>query len=74
MLTSLPNLLTLSRIGLIPVLLLLLYLNEPWARWTTGIGGQVPRAPPRATTQSSRLQIACGLSHSTPYWDLRMNG
>ncbi len=34
MLTSLPNLLTLSRIGLIPVLLLLLYLNEPWARWT----------------------------------------
>ena len=34
MLTNLPNLLTLSRIGLIPVLLLLLYLNEPWARWT----------------------------------------
>ena len=34
MLTSLPNLLTLSRIGIIPVLLLLLYLNEPWARWT----------------------------------------
>ena len=33
MLTNLPNLLTLSRIGLIPVLLLLLYLNETWARW-----------------------------------------
>ena len=32
MLTSLPNLLTLSRIGVIPVLLLFLYLNEPWAR------------------------------------------
>jgi len=34
MLTSLPNLLTLSRIGIIPVLLLFLYLNQPWARWT----------------------------------------
>ena len=34
MLTSLPNLLTLSRIAVIPVLLLFLYLNEPWARWT----------------------------------------
>jgi cardiolipin synthase len=32
MLTSLPNLLTLSRIGVIPVLLLL-YLNQPWTRW-----------------------------------------
>ncbi len=33
MLTSLPNLLTLCRIGIIPVLLLFVYLNEPWARW-----------------------------------------
>lgn len=37
MLTSLPNLLTLSRIGVIPVVLLLVYLNEPWARWTAMI-------------------------------------
>ncbi len=34
MLTSLPNLLTLCRIGVIPVLLLFLYLNQPWARWS----------------------------------------
>jgi len=33
MVTSLPNLLTLSRIAAIPVLVLLLYLNEPWLRW-----------------------------------------
>jgi len=33
MLTSLPNLLTLCRIGAIPVVLLFLYLDEAWARW-----------------------------------------
>ncbi len=33
MLTSLPNLLTLYRIGIIPVLLVFLYVGEPWARW-----------------------------------------
>jgi cardiolipin synthase len=33
MLTSLPNLLTLSRIGAIPVLLALFYVEAPWVRW-----------------------------------------
>lgn len=33
MLTSPPNLLTLVRIGLIPVLLILLHLEGAWARW-----------------------------------------
>lgn len=33
MLTSLPNLLTLSRIALIPVLLALFFVNAPWAPW-----------------------------------------
>ena len=33
MLTSLPNLLTLSRIALIPVLLALFYVDAPWAPW-----------------------------------------
>lgn len=33
MLTNLPNLLTLYRIVIIPVLLAFLYVNEPWARW-----------------------------------------
>jgi len=33
MLTSLPNLLTLCRIGVIPLLILFLYLDRPWARW-----------------------------------------
>ncbi len=33
MLTSLPNLLTLSRIGAIPVLLALFYVEVPWVRW-----------------------------------------
>jgi cardiolipin synthase len=33
MLTSLPNILTLYRIGIIPVLLVLLYLDTGWSRW-----------------------------------------
>ena len=33
MLTNLPNLLTLSRIGAIPVLTLLLYFHSPFTRW-----------------------------------------
>ena len=33
MLTSLPNLLTLSRIIVIPPLVVLLYMDEHWARW-----------------------------------------
>ena len=33
MLTSLPNLLTLYRIGIIPVLLALMYLDTGWSRW-----------------------------------------
>ena len=33
MLTSLPNLLTLYRIAIIPVLLLFVYVNQDWARW-----------------------------------------
>lgn len=33
MLTSLPNLLTLSRIGVIPVLLALFYVEAAWVRW-----------------------------------------
>ena len=33
MLTSLPNLLTLARIMIIPVLVALLFINEPMARW-----------------------------------------
>ncbi len=38
MITSLPNLLTLSRIILIPVLLVLLYLDTPFFRWLV-LGG-----------------------------------
>jgi cardiolipin synthase len=34
MLLSLPNILTLCRIAVIPVLLLVLYLGTDWARWT----------------------------------------
>ncbi|HYC06007.1 MAG TPA: CDP-diacylglycerol--glycerol-3-phosphate 3-phosphatidyltransferase [Azospirillaceae bacterium] len=34
MLTSLPNLLTLSRIAVIPVILGLLFIPEAWAAWT----------------------------------------
>lgn len=33
MLTSLPNLLTLYRIGIIPVLLIVLYIDGVWGRW-----------------------------------------
>ncbi len=33
MLTSLPNLLTLYRIAIIPVLLVVLYIDTGWARW-----------------------------------------
>ena len=33
MLTSLPNMLTLSRIAIIPVLLALIYVNQPHSRW-----------------------------------------
>ncbi|MFQ5468554.1 MAG: CDP-alcohol phosphatidyltransferase family protein, partial [Kiloniellaceae bacterium] len=33
MLTSLPNLLTLSRIGAIPILVALLYAHDPLTRW-----------------------------------------
>ena len=33
MLTSLPNLLTLARIMIIPLLVALLFINEPVARW-----------------------------------------
>jgi cardiolipin synthase len=35
MLTSLPNLLTLSRIIVIPIIIGLFFVREPWAAWTT---------------------------------------
>ena len=38
MLTSLPNILTLSRIAVIPILLVLLYFDSPVLRWLTLIG------------------------------------
>jgi len=38
MLTSLPNLLTVSRIVIIPVLLILVYLDTPLCRWLTLFG------------------------------------
>ncbi|MGO1118702.1 CDP-diacylglycerol--glycerol-3-phosphate 3-phosphatidyltransferase [Rhodovibrionaceae bacterium A322] len=34
MLTNLPNLLTLARIGAIPLVVALLYSADPWARWS----------------------------------------
>ena len=33
MLTNLPNILTLSRIGVIPILALVIYVNQPATRW-----------------------------------------
>ncbi len=33
MLTNLPNLLTLSRIGVIPILAVVIYVNQPATRW-----------------------------------------
>ena len=38
MLTSLPNILTLSRIAIIPVLLVMLYFDTPLLRWLTLAG------------------------------------
>ncbi|MGE4314502.1 MAG: CDP-diacylglycerol--glycerol-3-phosphate 3-phosphatidyltransferase [Pseudobdellovibrionaceae bacterium] len=32
--TSLPNLITIGRIALIPLIILLMYIREPWAAWT----------------------------------------